>query len=71
MLSFNARYLLSLRLLSKQHMKKEQKRVEVKITPQGSLGLLALGHVGLRKWREVRDTHRAKMKKNQSKKEDK
>lgn len=26
---------------------------EYKITSQGSLGLLALGHVGLRKWREV------------------
>jgi hypothetical protein len=26
---------------------------EYKITPQGSLGLLALGHVGIRKWREV------------------
>jgi hypothetical protein len=26
---------------------------EYQITSQGSLGLLALGHVGLRKWREV------------------
>lgn len=25
---------------------------EYKITPQGSLGLLALGHVGLRLWRQ-------------------
>ncbi len=23
------------------------------ITPQGSLGILALGHLGIRKWREV------------------
>ncbi|MFM7682795.1 MAG: hypothetical protein ACKO7P_08620 [Bacteroidota bacterium] len=28
-------------------------RKEYKITEQGSLGLLALGHIGLRKWREV------------------
>lgn len=26
---------------------------EYKITSQGSLGLLALGHIGLRKWRQV------------------
>lgn len=26
---------------------------EYKITSQGSLGLLALGHIGLRKWREA------------------
>jgi len=26
---------------------------EYQITSQGSLGLLALGHVGIRKWREV------------------
>lgn len=25
---------------------------EYKITPQGSLGLLALGHIGLRLWRQ-------------------
>jgi hypothetical protein len=25
---------------------------EYKITPQGSLGILALGHVGLRLWRK-------------------
>jgi len=23
------------------------------ITPQGSLGLLALGHIGIQKWRDV------------------
>ncbi len=23
------------------------------VTPQGSLGILALGHLGIRKWREV------------------
>ena len=26
---------------------------EFKITPQGSLGLLALGHLGVLKWKEV------------------
>jgi hypothetical protein len=26
---------------------------EYKITAQGSLGILALGHIGLRKWRAV------------------
>ena len=26
---------------------------EYQITSQGSLGLLALGHIGIRKWREV------------------
>jgi hypothetical protein len=31
-------------------MKKESK--EVQINPQGSLGILALGSVGIRKWRE-------------------
>ncbi len=25
---------------------------EYKITPQGSLGILALGHIGLRLWRQ-------------------
>jgi hypothetical protein len=29
-------------------MKKEK---EVFVTPQGSLGLLALGHIGIEKWR--------------------
>jgi hypothetical protein len=30
------------------------------ITPQGSLGILALGHIGLRKWREVVKIEKAK-----------
>lgn len=33
-------------------MKKEDPK-EFKLTPQGSLGILALGSVGIRKWREV------------------
>ena len=44
------------------NMKKTQQPQEVKITPQGSLGVLALGSVGLRKWREIRDEHRANLK---------
>lgn len=31
----------------------ENKETPYKITPQGSLGLLALGAVGVRKWKEV------------------
>ena len=49
-------------------MKQTNKPQEVEITPQGSLGLLALGSVGLRKWREVRDKHNAKKKKENGKK---
>jgi hypothetical protein len=41
---------------------------EYKITEQGSLGLLALGHIGLRKWREVVAEEK---KKRQEKKNDK
>lgn len=33
-------------------MKKEDPK-EFKLTAQGSLGILALGSVGIRKWREV------------------
>jgi hypothetical protein len=29
------------------------KNKEYNITPQGSLGLLALGHIGIQKWREA------------------
>jgi hypothetical protein len=32
---------------------KKDKEIVVKVTPEGSLGLLALGHVGLDKWREA------------------
>lgn len=51
-------------------MKKKNQPQEFKITPQGSLGVLALGAVGLRKWREVRDAYRAKKKEENKKKED-
>lgn len=33
-------------------MKKKDKSKEYTLTPQGSLGILALGSVGIRKWRE-------------------
>ena len=51
-------------------MKKENQPQKVKITPQGSLGLLALGAVGLREWRKVRDSHREKVKAAKNKKEE-
>lgn len=38
------------------------KQKAVKISPQGSLGLLALGHRGVIAWREVRDAHIEKQK---------
>lgn len=43
--------------------KNTQQNIKFEITPEGSLGLLALGAVGLRKWREVRDAHIEKTKK--------
>jgi hypothetical protein len=48
-------------------MAENKKQPSFEITPAGSLGLLALGAVGLRKWREVRDAHRANNKKEDSK----
>jgi hypothetical protein len=42
----------------------ENKKNTFKITPEGSLGLLALGAIGLRKWREVRDSDKIKSKKD-------
>jgi hypothetical protein len=38
---------------------------EYKITEQGSLGILALGHIGIRKWREV--VNKEKSKRDQDK----
>jgi hypothetical protein len=36
---------------------------EYKITPQGSLGILALGHIGLRLWRqEIEKSKQEQMK---------
>lgn len=48
-------------------MKKEEPQ-EFKLTAQGSLGILALGSVGIRKWREV--VKKSKQSKS-AKKEDK
>lgn len=44
---------------------------EYKITEHGSLGLLALGHIGLKKWREVVELEKKKReeeKKNEKEK---
>ena len=35
-------------------MKQNKDLLKYKITPGGSLGLLALGHVGLMAWRDVK-----------------
>jgi hypothetical protein len=41
---------------------------EYKITPQGSLGILALGHIGLRLWRqEIEKTKEKQIKQTESK----
>jgi hypothetical protein len=37
--------------------KEKELRIPFKVTPEGSLGLLALGDVGLREWRKVRNAH--------------
>jgi len=39
------------------------------VTPQGSLGILALGHLGIRKWREIVQKEKDKKEKNQNQKE--
>ena len=36
----------------KMNTKKDKEKIYI-ATPQGSLGLLALGHIGLIKWREA------------------
>jgi hypothetical protein len=40
---------------------------EYKLTSQGSLGLLALGHIGLRLWREIEKTKEKQIKQTESK----
>jgi hypothetical protein len=52
-------------------MAENKKQIPFEITPAGSLGLLALGAVGLRKWREIRDAHRANIKKENKEDEQK
>ena len=46
-----------------------ENKKEYKITPEGSLGLLALGDIGLKKWREVRGELKV-VKKESKKKEE-
>jgi hypothetical protein len=48
-------------------MSKELKKQAVEITEKGSLGLLALGDLGLRAWREVKK--KAQQKRKNEKKE--
>jgi hypothetical protein len=45
---------------------------EYKITPQGSLGILALGHIGLRLWRqEIEKSKQEQMKQSNLKNDQK
>lgn len=46
---------------SKKEKDKDKSNVYT-VTPQGSLGLLALGHVGLIKWREAIHASKSKSK---------
>jgi hypothetical protein len=43
---------------------------EYKITPQGSLGILALGHVGLRLWRHEIEKSKQEITKHNKSKDD-
>lgn len=45
-----------------------EKKIIAKVPPQGSLGLLALGHKGLLAWRKAREA--AEAKNNDAEKED-
>lgn len=46
------------------------KQKAVKISPQGSLGLLALGHRGVIAWREVRDAHNEQQQREKEKEQE-
>lgn len=37
--------------------KRKEPIIPFKITPEGSLGLLAMGAIGIREWRKVRNAH--------------
>ena len=41
-------------------MKKENSKIPYTITKEGSLGLLALGDIGLRAWRKVKNSDNSK-----------
>lgn len=43
-------------------------KVEYKVTTQGSLGLLALGHIGIKKWKEANENLKAEANSNKLKK---
>lgn len=49
----------------------EKKVVKYEITPEGSLGLLALGAVGLRAWRKVKSNQKENQEKNKDKEDGK
>lgn len=40
-------------------MKTDNKDIKIEITKEGSLGLLALGDIGLRAWRKVKKNHQS------------
>ena len=48
-------------------MKEEKNKIAVQITEKGSLGLLALGDIGIRAWREVKATEQQKRKNEKEK----
>jgi len=56
-----------LRMASEKKSKRSSKKLETyKITEKGSLGLLALGDIGLRAWRKVKNE--AQLKRGNEKK---
>lgn len=46
----------------------EKKIKDFELRPEGSLGILALGDIGIQKWREVRDADKSKKKDGKEKK---
>ncbi|MFT5242899.1 MAG: hypothetical protein ACI8QQ_000822 [Psychroserpens sp.] len=55
------------RLINSKFMSKELKNQPIEITEKGSLGLLALGDVGLRAWRKVKKEAQQKRKDEEKK----
>lgn len=57
---------------STNNTEKDAKNIPYEVTPVGSLGLLALGAVGLKAWRQKREEFKALQEKNKEQnKEDK
>jgi len=50
-------------------MEKNNDEINYEITPQGSLGLLAYGDIGLREWRKVKSNNFNKINKEAQKNE--